>query len=50
MKYKLDFPFRSVSGVMERRIEHNGTRVTLIARKDGTMYWRHDNPRKRKSL
>ena len=50
MKYKLDSPFRSISGVVERRRMYDGTRITLIARKDGTMYWRHDNPRKRSKL
>ena len=42
MKYKLEFPFRTISGVMDRQIDRHGNVRTLIARKDGTMYWRTD--------
>jgi len=48
MKYKLEFPFRSISGVMDRKIEHNGIVRTLIARKNGTLYWRTDFPKRNK--
>ena len=40
MKYQLQSPFRSISGVIERRYNHDGTCETLIARKDGTIFWR----------
>ena len=40
MKYKLEAPFLSVSGVVARRTYPDGTRETLIARKDGTIFWR----------
>ena len=45
MKYTLEFPFRSISGVMERQTDKNGATRILIARKDGTMYWRTYYPR-----
>jgi len=50
MKYKLDYPFRSISGVVERRTMSDGTRINLIARKDGTMYWQTNYPRKRNKV
>ena len=46
MKYKLDAPFASVSGVVARIKNHDGSRSNLIARKDGTLYWQTYYPRK----
>ena len=47
MKYKLIYPFASISGVIERRYDHDGAVRTLIARKNGTMCWRKTYPRRR---
>ena len=49
MKYKLEAPFRYISGVIERRYNSDGSRTSLIARKDGTLFWRTDYPRRAKS-
>jgi len=46
MKYQLDSPFKSISGVIERRRLPDGSVLSLVARKDGTMYWRTYYPRK----
>ena len=46
MKYQLEAPFRSISGIVEKRRTHDGGIEILIARKDGTMYWRRKYPRK----
>ncbi len=40
MKYKLEAPFRYISGVIERRYNSDGSCESLIARKDGTIFWR----------
>ena len=47
MKYQLEAPFRSISGIVEKRRTHDGGIEILIARKDGTMYWRRKYARKR---
>ena len=46
MKYQLDSPFKSISGVVERRRLADGSVMSLVARKDGTLYWRRQYPRK----
>ena len=46
MKYKLDAPFASISGVVARIKHNDGSRMNLIARKDGTLYWQTVYPRK----
>ena len=46
MKYQLEAPFRSISGVVERRRMPDGSIESLVARKDGTMYWRRKYPRR----
>ena len=46
MKYELVAPFKSISGVIERRQMRDGSIRSLIARKDGTMYWRSQRPRR----
>ena len=44
MRYQLELPFKSISGVVERRQMRDGSIRSLIARKDGTMYWRSQRP------
>lgn len=46
MKYKLDAPFASISGVVAKIINHDGSRTNLIARRDGTLYWQTIYPRR----
>ena len=46
MKYELEAPFRSISGIVEKRRTREGEIELLIARKDGTMYWRSQRPRR----
>ena len=46
MKYQLEAPFRSISGIVEKRRTPDGGIEILIARKDGTMYWRKKYPRR----
>ena len=46
MKYELVAPFKSISGIVEKRRTHDGGIEVLIARKDGTMYWRRKYPRR----
>ena len=47
MKYELVAPFKSISGIVEKRRTHDGGIEVLIARKDGTMYWKRQYPRRR---
>lgn len=42
MQYLLEPPFASISGVVTRKTLPNGTKLTLIAKKDGTLYWRRN--------
>ena len=46
MKYELVAPFKSISGIVEKRRTHDGGIEVLIARKDGTMYWKRKYPRR----
>lgn len=46
MKYELVAPFKSISGVVEKRRTREGEIELLIARKDGTMYWKRKYPRR----
>ena len=46
MRYKLDAPFASISGVVARIKHSDGSRTNLIARKDGTLYWQTIYPRR----
>ncbi len=46
MKYELVAPFKSISGIVEKRRTREGGIELLIARKDGTMYWRRKYPRR----
>ena len=46
MRYQLELPFKSISGIVEKRRTHEGGIELLIARKDGTMYWRSQRPRR----
>ena len=46
MKYELVAPFKSISGIVEKRRTHDGGIEVLIARKDGTMYWKRQYPRR----
>jgi hypothetical protein len=40
MKYKLDLPFKSISGVVTRKVLEDGTTISLIAKNNGTLYWK----------
>ena len=46
MKYQLEAPFRSISGVIERKRLSDGSVKSLVVKKDGTMYWQHRKPRR----
>ena len=48
MRYQLEYPFKSLSGTIRRKRLADGTLVSWVARKDGTMYILRTAPRKKK--
>ncbi len=47
MKYKLEYPFRYISGTVSRKRLADGSVVSCIMTKKGTMYFRKTYPQRR---